>query len=192
MEPAAPATRRIVRFLATDLDGNLAVGSALRKIKGVSHMFSNAVCLATNMDAKKKIGILNESELKLLESAIKNPASVEMPRWMLNRKKDMESGTDIHLIGSDLDLRLREDINAMRRMRCYKGVRHEFGLPVRGQRTRSSFRTQKTVGVSKKGAKQAAAPKAAPAAAPKTGAPKAAASAPKAGIATKPVAPAKK
>ena len=157
-------TRRIVRFLATDLDGNLAVGSALRRIKGVSHMFSNAVCLATNMDAKKKIGTLNEGELKLLESAIKNP---QLPSWMLNRKKDIESGKDIHLVGSDLDLRKREDINFMKRIRCYKGVRHEFGLPVRGQRTRSSFRTQKTVGVSKKGAKQAAAPKAAaPAAKP--------------------------
>jgi small subunit ribosomal protein S13 len=181
-----PTTRRIVRFLATDLDGNMRVDAALRRIKGINFMLSNAVCLATKIDARKKIGTLNDSELKTLENAIKNPA---FPPWMLNRRKDAESGNDVHLVGSDLDLRKRDDINFMKRIRSYKGVRHEFGLPVRGQRTRSSFRTQKTVGVSKKGAKQAAAPAAAPKAAAQ---PKAAGPAPKAAAPAAKPAPAKK
>ncbi len=172
------ATRRIVRFLSTDLDGNMSVYTALRKIKGISHMFSNAICMSTGVDAKKKLGTLNESDLKILENAIKNPSF--LPSWMLNRRKDIEAGKDAHLIGSNLDLVRREDINFMKRIRSYKGVRHELGQPVRGQRTRSSFRTQKSVGVSKKGAKQAAAPKpAAPTAAKPAPAAKAAAPAKK-------------
>jgi small subunit ribosomal protein S13 len=50
----------------------------------------------------------------------------------------------------------------MRKMRSYKGVRHQLGQPVRGQRTRSTFRTSKrAVGVMKKSAAKPAA-KAAP------------------------------
>lgn len=44
-------------------------------------------------------------------------------------------------------------------MRAYRGVRHQHGLPVRGQRTRGSFRKNKTVGVQKKKAMAARAGK---------------------------------
>ena len=52
-------------------------------------------------------------------------------------------------IESDLDMRLRDDLNRMRKTRSYKGRRHEFGLPVRGQRTKSTFRKGSSVGVSR-------------------------------------------
>lgn len=147
--------RGIVRFLATDINGNTKLGRALRKIRGMGIMFSSAICTATNMDPGRKIGELSESELKTLENAIKSPG---LPAWMLNRRKDINTGTDRHIVGAELELEHREDINLMKRMRAYKGVRHELGQPVRGQRTRSSFRTQKTVGVSRKAAKEAAKP----------------------------------
>lgn len=151
----AQQARRIVRLLATDIDGNLSVERALRRIKGVGFMFSRAVCVRTGVDRKKKVGLLTESELKNLERAIKSP---ELPRWMLNRRKDLETGNDFHVVMADLDLRRREDINLMKRIHAYKGVRHELGQPVRGQRTRSSFRTSKTVGVSRKKIAQASKP----------------------------------
>ncbi len=150
--------RRIVRILATDIDGSLPLERALRKIKGISFMFARATCIATGTDGKKKIGIMGEQEIKTVEEFIKQP---KLPQWMLNRRKDPEAGTDMHLTMSSLDLRRREDINTMKRMRSYKGIRHESGQPVRGQRTRSTFRTQKSVGVAKKKAMpaKAAAPK---------------------------------
>lgn len=141
------AQKRIVRIMTTDIDGSLNVERALRRIKGVSFMFSRAVCTATGMDPKRKIGNLNESEIKMLEGFIKKP---QLPVWMRNRRKDPETGEDMHITMAELDLKKREDINLLRRMRAYKGIRHELGQPVRGQRTRSSFRTQKTVGVSRK------------------------------------------
>ncbi|HLD49403.1 MAG TPA: 30S ribosomal protein S13 [archaeon] len=149
----AEETRKMVRMLATDISGEMKLGRALRKIKGVSFMFSNAVCISAGIDKNKKIGDLGEEELKKIESLVKSP---QMPPWMLNHRRDIETGSNLHFIGPALDLKKREDINLLKKMHSYKGVRHELGQPVRGQRTRSSFRTHATVGVSKKAIRQPA------------------------------------
>lgn len=149
-------TKRIIRLLATDIDGDLSIINALRRIKGINFMFANAVCNAIGIDKRRKIGELGADELRSLENFIKNP---DIPKWLLNRRKDIETGIDLHITKADIDLKKREDINILRRIRAYKGIRHEQGLPVRGQRTRSSFRTQKTVGVIKKSARAAKATK---------------------------------
>ena len=47
-------------------------------------------------------------------------------------------------------MRLRDEINILKKIRSYRGIRHERGLPVRGQRTRANSRTGLTLGVSKK------------------------------------------
>jgi small subunit ribosomal protein S13 len=75
---------------------------------------------------------------------------------MVNRPSDWETGEDVHLFSSDVELRLRDDINRMKMIRCYRGIRHEQGQKVRGQRTRSNGRTGLTVGVIKKTAIAAA------------------------------------
>ncbi len=147
--------KRIVRLLSTDVDGNLPVQRALRKVRGVSFMFSHSVCRSTGVDGRKKIGTISDGELKEIERFITNPA---LPSWMLNRRRDMETGKDLHVTMSELTLKHREDINLLKRMHAYKGVRHEMGQPVRGQRTRSSFRTSRSVGVSKKKVQAAAKP----------------------------------
>ena len=152
-------TKRIVRIMTTDIDGSLNVERALRRVKGVSFMFSKSVCTALGLDPRKKVGNLGESEIKAIEGFIKAP---QLPAWMLNRRKDPETGETTHLTMSALDLKKRDDINLLRKMRAYKGIRHELGQPVRGQRTRSSFRTSKSVGVSRKRIQQAAKPAAKP------------------------------
>jgi small subunit ribosomal protein S13 len=159
-KPVKSDIRRIVRILSTDVDGNLPVRRALRKVKGVSFMFSNAIYKSTGVDKDKKVGTMSDQEIKQLEGFILNP---KVYPWLLNRRKDAETGRDIHVTMSELDLKKREDINVLKRIRAYKGVRHELGQPVRGQRTRSSFRTSKSVGVSKKRVMAAAKPAAAPA-----------------------------
>jgi len=139
--------RRIVRILSTDIDGSLPLERALRRIKGISFMFARSACISMNADGKKKVGIMSDQEIRNVEEFLKNP---KLPSWMLNRRKDPEAGKDIHLTMSQLDFRRKEDINQMKRIRSYKGIRHESGQPVRGQRTRSTFRTNKSIGVSKK------------------------------------------
>lgn len=60
------------------------------------------------------------------------------------------SGRSYNLISNELDLQLQDDINMMRKVRSYKGVRHETGHKVRGQRTRSNGRKGLAIGVIKK------------------------------------------
>jgi len=53
-------------------------------------------------------------------------------------------------VGPDWDVAVQDDINRMKRIRSYKGIRHEKGKKVRGQRTRSNGRKGLAVGVIKK------------------------------------------
>ena len=73
-----------------------------------------------------------------------------VPYWMVNRAADVETGNDIHLTGQEVKLTLEEDINRLRTMKCYRGVRHASGNKVRGQRGRSNGRGGLTLGVSRK------------------------------------------
>jgi len=153
----------IIRVANTDLDGNKQILNALRKIKGVSFMFANALCEISKVDKKQKIGYLDDAGIKKIEEVLRDPLKFNIPVWMLNRKKDPEEGNDKHLFGSDLKFTQENDIRFMKKIRSYKGVRHSFGLPVRGQRTKSNFRRNKgkVTGVAKsRQAKAAAKPEA--------------------------------
>lgn len=134
--------KHIVRILNTDLDGNKYIIDSLRKIKGIGFSFASMACRATQIEPYKKTGNLSEEEIAKLDTVIRN-ANKYAPEWMLNRRKDFETGQNKHLLSSDLEFSRETDIRSMKKIRCYKGVRHERGLPVRGQRTRSNFRKNK-------------------------------------------------
>ena len=140
---------RVVRLLSKDIEGKMNVFSGLTKIKGISWAMSNAICKKLKIDKKRKIGSLSEEELKKISEFAKNP---ELPPYLLNRKKDFETGKDRHLLGSDLELQKEFDIKRLKKIKSYKGYRHSANLPVRGQRTRSHFRSNrgKGVGIKKK------------------------------------------
>jgi len=144
--------RYIVRLAATDIDGNKPTRYALTQIKGINFMVANAIINYTGIDGRKRIGYLSEEEIEKLSKAIET-INDWLPPWLKNRRKDLLTGEDRHLIGSEIDLVKREDINLLKKIRCYRGIRHERGLPVRGQRTRSNKRKGLTVGVIKKAKK---------------------------------------
>jgi len=148
-KPAAPSRMQIVRFVETNLDDNKPTQAAIRSIDGVSFMLSNAITKKCGFYGRK-LNELSEGELKRLEEAILNPQSVGIPVWMLNRRNEPVSGKNRHLTASQLDFTHKMDINELKKMKCYRGVRHIQGQPVRGQRTRSSFRKGKSVGVRRK------------------------------------------
>ncbi len=141
--------RNIIRILDTDIEGNVIMEKGLRKIKGVGFSFSNAICNIFDYDKRKKIGTLNDKDLKQIEELIKNPKD-KLPKWMLNRRRDIYTGEDMHLTSTNLKLSKEFDIKNMKKTKSYKGMRHAQGLPVRGQRTKGHFRKGKSVGVSKK------------------------------------------
>ena len=142
--------RHIVRVTDTDIDGSLKVGYALTKIKGVNISLANAILKKAGVNPEIRLGLLSEEQVKKIEDVLLNPAKYGIPSWLLNRRKDLETGKDLHLLSSDLVLRTKMDIDLMKKIKSWKGYRHAYGLKVRGQRTRTTGRTGKTVGVSKK------------------------------------------
>lgn len=145
--------RQLVRVANTDLDGGKPIYDALRKIKGVSWMYSNAMCHLLRIPRSKKAGDLTESDITKIEDMLTSPGKFNMPVWVRNRRKEYETGEDMHLITADLTYTIDNDIKRMKKIKSYKGVRHMLGQPVRGQRTKSNFRKNKgkiSLGVVKK------------------------------------------
>jgi len=145
--------RHLVRIANTDLNGARAIGIALRQIKGINFMFSNLICNLATLDPKKRTGDLTEQEISRLTEIIENPSKFGAPNWMLNRRKDFETGKDKHLITANLIFTQDNDIKIMKKIKSYRGVRHIAGQPVRGQKTKSNFRENKGkvhLGVKKK------------------------------------------
>jgi len=140
---------RIVRILSQDIEGKMGIYPGLAKIKGISWGLANALCYILKIDKKRKIGSLTDEEIKKISDYLKNP---KVPKYLLNRRVDFESGEDKHLTGSDLELQQEFDIKRLKQARTYRGLRHASKLPSRGQRTRSNFRPNKmkSVGVKKK------------------------------------------
>lgn len=141
--------KHLVRISRKDVDGNKTIEQALIEIKGVGMSLSRTICRTLNLDLNSKMGYIEDEDVLKIEEILENPQKFDIPVWMLNRREDYETGDDIHLIESDLDMTLRDDLNRMKKTRSYKGRRHERGLPVRGQRTKSTFRHSSTVGVSR-------------------------------------------
>ena len=150
-QPAA-SFRHIVRIVNVDLPGDKPIHWALTNIKGIGINLADAVCSLAQVQKEIKAGNLNEEQVKRLHEIIGNPVKNGIPTWMINRRRDSETGEDKHLITSILTYVQDNDIKMMKKMRSYKGVRHIHSQPVRGQRTRSNFRRNKgkVVGVVKK------------------------------------------
>lgn len=146
--------KHMVRIARKDVDGNKPIVNALADIKGVGVALSGAISIAMGFDLNKKIGYFSDDEILKIEEAVKDPKKYHIPDWMLNRRNDYETGKTVHLIESDLMMCLRDDLNRMKKIRSYKGRRHEVGLPVRGQKTKSTFRKGTSVGVRRRRGRQ--------------------------------------
>ena len=144
-----PDFKYIVRISNTDIDGEKKIVHGLTKIKGVGLHLGTIVADKSGIDRNMKMGDLKDAQVEKIQKTL-DDISNNLPSWMLNHRKDYDTGGDIHLVGSDIDMRLREEINILKKIRSYRGIRHERGLPVRGQRTRANNRTGLTLGVSKK------------------------------------------
>ena len=145
--------RGIIRIAGKDMKGELPLSKALTRIKGIginlADSISNIASRELNVDKHFKVGDLTDAQIEKLEDVVKNLSKYGVPQWALNRRNDF-SGKDRHLISSDLDFAMRQDIEAEKGIRSYRGIRHMFGLPVRGQRTKTMGRRGMTLGVTKK------------------------------------------
>ena len=141
--------RHIIRLAGTDLDGTKKIAYGLAKIKGLDVSLAHAILKVAEIDPNKRIGNLTESEVQKLDSILADPVKHGVPAWLVNRPGDLETGQPRHLVGPDLIIRIKSDIDFMQKLRTWKGIRHSLGLKVRGQRTRTTGRFGKAVGVRK-------------------------------------------
>lgn len=154
-KPKKKEIKTLIRIVNTDLDGEKPLIIALTGIRGISHTMAGAICSASGFDRKVKLGSLKEPDIQKIEKIINNPAEFGIPPFLFNRRRDIKTGKDIHFVAADLEMTTRFDVQRMVDIKSYKGIRHMLGLPSRGQRTRSSFRKGRTVGVLRKAVKEA-------------------------------------
>ncbi|KUG15104.1 ssu ribosomal protein s18e (s13p) [hydrocarbon metagenome] len=138
-----------VRVSNTDLDGTKPVHIALTGIRGVGMHTAQIIATLAKVNEKEIMGRLKDDEVDRIREIV-DTYTRQVPAWMMNRPKDVYTGEARHLFGTDITTAKDEDINLLRKIRCYRGIRHETGQKVRGQRTKSTGRTGLTVGVRKK------------------------------------------
>ncbi|CAG2119561.1 unnamed protein product [Medioppia subpectinata] len=140
----------ILRVMNTNIDGKRKVMFALTAIKGIGRRFSNIVCKKADVDLNKRAGELTEEEVEKLVTIMTNPRQYKIPDWFLNRQKDIKDGKYSQVTSNALESKLREDLERLKKIRAHRGLRHYWGLRVRGQHTKTTGRRGRTVGVSKK------------------------------------------
>ncbi len=140
----------IVRIAGVDIDGNLKLPYGLALIKGIGYTTAIAVIRMLGLDPNKKIGFLTEDEIRRLDEVLRDITKLGLPKWLYNRRKDYETGNDMHLIGNELIYYARRDIEREIKIGSWRGIRHKLGYKVRGQRTRTTGRLGMTIGVTKK------------------------------------------
>jgi len=138
----------IVRICGYDIPGSKNLFPGLTRIKGVSWSIANAACVILKIPRNRKISSLTKEEILKIEQFLKNPS---IHNFLTNRRFDRDTGETRHYIGTELEIKKDFDIRNLKRIRSYKGLRHIAGQPVRGQKTRSHFRSRgKAIGVKRR------------------------------------------
>ena len=141
----------LIRILGNDIPGEKKTLIGLTQIRGIGYMFANAMLQILKINPDSKIGTLSPEHVSSIEKMIQDPQSADFPTWFLNRRKDVETGDDVHLVTSDIAFNIRNDIEREKGVFSWRGYRHMYGLKVRGQRTRCTGRKGGAVGVAKGG-----------------------------------------
>jgi SSU ribosomal protein S13P len=138
--------RYFIRIGTTDLDGTKSVERGLQELRGIGPRTARIVADAAAVDRTATFGLLEEDAIDRVISVVES-IDEHLPAWMMNRRRDFYTGEDHHVTGTDLTEKRRHDLNRMKMINSYKGQRHKTGHKVRGQRTKSTGRTEGTIGV---------------------------------------------
>ena len=128
----------LIRVYGNDIPGDKQLYTGLTYIKGISWATSNAVCRILGLNKKTKVAELTKEQVDKIEAFLQKPKFYD---FMKNHPREFETGESKHLLTNELDMTREFDIKRMKQIKSYKGMRHALKQPVRGQRTRSHFRT---------------------------------------------------
>jgi small subunit ribosomal protein S13 len=138
--------RYFVRIGQSDLDGTKSAERALSELNGVGRRTARIICQDVGIDRTATFGGLDEETIEAVVEQI-DDYSDAVPGWLTNHRNGYFTGETTHETGNDLEMTRRQDVNRMKMIDSYRGVRHKRGKKVRGQRTKSTGRTEGTVGV---------------------------------------------
>ncbi len=147
--------RYFVRIGQTDLDGTKSVERSLTDMNGIGNRTARIICDKADVDRTATFGRLDEDLIEAVTEKVEQYAE-NVPEWLTNHQKGYYNGETTHQVGNDLEMTRRKDVNRMKMINSYKGVRHKRGQKVRGQRTKSTGRTEGTIGVNVEAIKEEA------------------------------------
>jgi small subunit ribosomal protein S13 len=147
--------RYFVRIGQTDLDGTKSLERSLSELDGIGRRATRLIARKADVDRTATLGRLEDETIDDIVELVEGFAD-EVPEWMTNHRKDFFDGDSTHETGNDLEITRRQDINRHQMIDSYRGVRHKRGQKVRGQRTKSTGRTEGTIGVNVEAIKEAA------------------------------------
>ena len=147
--------RYFVRIGQTDLDGTKSVERALTDMNGIGHRAARLIAEKADVDRRAVFGKLDDDTIDDIVAGVEGYAD-DVPDWMTNHRSDFFTGEVTHETGNELEMSRQQDINRMQMIDSYKGVRHKRGQKVRGQRTKSTGRSEGTIGVNVEAIKEQA------------------------------------
>jgi len=146
--------RGIVRIAGKDIRGGMKLSRGLLRVRGVSHttckIFANIISEELGITPNEKVGKLSDEQIEKVDKILATIHTRNVPSYLLNRRKDPDTGKDVHVIMNDLAFTQRNDIEREKKLYTWKGYRHSYGKKVRGQRTRNTGRKGMALGVMRK------------------------------------------
>ncbi|MFA5747689.1 MAG: 30S ribosomal protein S13 [Candidatus Absconditabacterales bacterium] len=108
------------RLMGHVLPDNKSIWIALTNIYGIGRKKSQTILKGLKIDFSKKVKDISEEEQKKLSDELKQ-----------------------YILENDLKREVAFAIKRLKEIKCYRGMRHNMGLPVRGQLTRKNAKTAK-------------------------------------------------
>jgi small subunit ribosomal protein S18e len=131
--------QHIIRLLNTNVDGREKIIYALSKIRGIGRRFANIICKKGDIDLTKRAGEFAVEQLQKLMEIVADPKTYKIPSWFLNNRLEYKDGIDKHVTAS-LESLMRETLERLKKIHAHRGIRHYWGVRVRGQHTKTTGR----------------------------------------------------
>jgi small subunit ribosomal protein S18e len=113
---------------------------ALTAIPGVGRRIANVICKKAEVEMHRRAGELTPDEIEKLVAILQDPKKFNIPVWLVNRRRDKFDGKSSHNVSNQIAGKLRDDLEHLKKVRAHRGLRHYWGLKVRGQHTGTTRR----------------------------------------------------
>jgi small subunit ribosomal protein S18e len=113
---------------------------ALTAIPGVGRRIANIICKKAEVEMHRRAGELSPDEIEKLVAILQDPKKINIPVWLVNRRRDKFDGKSSHNVSNQIAGKLRDDLEHLKKVRAHRGLRHYWGLKVRGQHSGTTGR----------------------------------------------------